>query len=162
MPGFDGTGPSGQGPLTGQGRGFCILKNSEEKPRQLQCYAGLQGTRIGQINEIAQESRKKIVDVSFAYGRLPACLKPLTRRAAVSYMGFLGSRYMNPVVHRITYCPYDLKAFHLYGAGPHGYRAPYGVPRGGRFSSWLCRGYLFGRGSGCRLERGRGRLAYWL
>jgi hypothetical protein len=25
MPGFDGTGPAGQGPMTGGGRGFCIL-----------------------------------------------------------------------------------------------------------------------------------------
>jgi hypothetical protein len=24
MPGFDGTGPTGVGPLTGRGRGFCI------------------------------------------------------------------------------------------------------------------------------------------
>ena len=25
MPGFDGTGPLGQGPLTGSGRGYCIV-----------------------------------------------------------------------------------------------------------------------------------------
>ncbi|MCK9554848.1 DUF5320 domain-containing protein [bacterium] len=25
MPGFDGTGPLGQGPMTGGGRGFCVL-----------------------------------------------------------------------------------------------------------------------------------------
>ena len=25
MPGFDGTGPAGQGPLTGGGRGFCVV-----------------------------------------------------------------------------------------------------------------------------------------
>ncbi|MBN1376391.1 MAG: DUF5320 domain-containing protein [Dehalococcoidia bacterium] len=25
MPGFDGTGPRGQGPMTGGGRGFCTL-----------------------------------------------------------------------------------------------------------------------------------------
>ncbi len=25
MPGFDGTGPAGQGPLTGGGRGFCAV-----------------------------------------------------------------------------------------------------------------------------------------
>ncbi|MGC8863721.1 MAG: DUF5320 domain-containing protein [Armatimonadota bacterium] len=27
MPGFDGTGPAGQGPMTGGGRGFCVLPN---------------------------------------------------------------------------------------------------------------------------------------
>ncbi|MDD3840146.1 MAG: DUF5320 domain-containing protein [Clostridia bacterium] len=25
MPGFDGTGPSGQGPITGRGRGYCVV-----------------------------------------------------------------------------------------------------------------------------------------
>ena len=25
MPGFSGTGPLGQGPLTGRGRGFCVI-----------------------------------------------------------------------------------------------------------------------------------------
>jgi len=25
MPGFDGTGPSGMGPLTGGGRGYCVV-----------------------------------------------------------------------------------------------------------------------------------------
>ena len=25
MPGFDGTGPMGQGPMTGGGRGFCAM-----------------------------------------------------------------------------------------------------------------------------------------
>ena len=26
MPGFDGTGPQGKGPMTGRGMGFCVLK----------------------------------------------------------------------------------------------------------------------------------------
>lgn len=25
MPGFDGTGPAGMGPMTGRGRGFCVV-----------------------------------------------------------------------------------------------------------------------------------------
>ena len=29
MPGFDGTGPRGLGPLTGGGRGFCQVNNSQ-------------------------------------------------------------------------------------------------------------------------------------
>jgi len=39
MPGFDGTGPMGQGPMTGRGRGFCAqrttpapIKNSPRFP----------------------------------------------------------------------------------------------------------------------------------
>ena len=30
MPGFDGTGPLGQGPLTGGGRGYCVLPIGSE------------------------------------------------------------------------------------------------------------------------------------
>ncbi|MFA5629446.1 MAG: DUF5320 domain-containing protein [Dehalococcoidales bacterium] len=29
MPGFDGTGPRGTGPMTGGGRGFCVMTESE-------------------------------------------------------------------------------------------------------------------------------------
>jgi hypothetical protein len=26
MPGFDGTGPNGKGPMTGKGRGYCVVR----------------------------------------------------------------------------------------------------------------------------------------
>jgi hypothetical protein len=32
MPGFDGTGPLGQGPMTGGGRGFCAMPNRAYGP----------------------------------------------------------------------------------------------------------------------------------
>lgn len=32
MPGFDGTGPRGQGPLTGGGRGYCAVSLSGDRP----------------------------------------------------------------------------------------------------------------------------------
>ena len=54
MPGFDGTWPSGQGVLAGQGRGFCILKNSEKRPHQLEGFASLQGMPVGQTIENVQ------------------------------------------------------------------------------------------------------------
>ena len=41
MPGFDGTGPSGQGPLTGGGRGYCIASVESER-NILTGYAGMQ------------------------------------------------------------------------------------------------------------------------
>jgi len=28
MPGFDGTGPGGMGPMTGGGRGFCVIREA--------------------------------------------------------------------------------------------------------------------------------------
>jgi hypothetical protein len=46
MPGFDGTGPQSQGPLTGGGRGYCAIDISDQVPRG---YAGLRGipARLG-------------------------------------------------------------------------------------------------------------------
>jgi len=46
MPGFDGTGPQGQGPMTGKGMGFCVLKEPIDNPRTIQGFAGLQGMPV--------------------------------------------------------------------------------------------------------------------
>jgi hypothetical protein len=45
MPGFDGTGPRGQGPMTGRGEGYCAVRlpDSGEPPYG---YAGVQGTPV--------------------------------------------------------------------------------------------------------------------
>ncbi|MBL7063126.1 MAG: DUF5320 domain-containing protein [Anaerolineae bacterium] len=45
MPRFDGTGPQGQGPMTGRGEGHCalVLPESGQSPYG---YAGLQGTPV--------------------------------------------------------------------------------------------------------------------
>jgi hypothetical protein len=47
MPGFDGTGPRGEGPMTGRGEGYCalVLPSSEEEGAPYG-YAGLQGTPV--------------------------------------------------------------------------------------------------------------------
>ncbi|MBA7640783.1 hypothetical protein ES703_48454 [subsurface metagenome] len=50
MPRVDGTGPAGQGPMTGRGLGFCVLTTSQENPGQVKGFAGLQGVPVGQIN----------------------------------------------------------------------------------------------------------------
>ena len=45
MPRFDGTGPQGQGPMSGRGEGYCAVK----LPRSDQAadgYAGLQGAPV--------------------------------------------------------------------------------------------------------------------
>ena len=42
MPGFNGTGPMGQGPLTGGGRGFCVATGGQRSDRS-NGNAGLQG-----------------------------------------------------------------------------------------------------------------------
>ena len=45
MPRLDGTGPQGQGPMTGRGEGYCAIKTpaSGEAPYG---YAGIQGTPV--------------------------------------------------------------------------------------------------------------------
>jgi hypothetical protein len=47
MPRFDGTGPRGQGPMTGRGEGYCalVLPSSDEEGAPYG-YAGLQGTPV--------------------------------------------------------------------------------------------------------------------
>jgi hypothetical protein len=45
MPRFDGTGPRGQGPMTGRGEGYCVLE-LPEPGRPVRGYAGLQGVPV--------------------------------------------------------------------------------------------------------------------
>ena len=42
MPGFDGTGPQNQGPMTGRGEGYCAI----QIPKVPRGYAGLQGIPV--------------------------------------------------------------------------------------------------------------------
>ena len=42
MPGFDGTGPAGQGPTTGGGRGYCAVPLAEGAPFYFgRCFFGM-------------------------------------------------------------------------------------------------------------------------
>jgi hypothetical protein len=45
MPRFDGTGPRGDGPMTGRGEGFCVLElRGPDRPAR--GYAGLEGAGV--------------------------------------------------------------------------------------------------------------------
>ncbi len=46
MPGFDDTGPFGQGPMTGRGLGFCVLTSLEENSGQVQGVMGLKSVPV--------------------------------------------------------------------------------------------------------------------
>jgi hypothetical protein len=47
MPGFDGTGPRGEGPMTGRGEGYCALVlPSTDEGSPLYGYAGLQRSPV--------------------------------------------------------------------------------------------------------------------
>ena len=45
MPRFDGTGPQGQGPMSGRGEGYCAIKLSQSG-QAVDGYAGAQGAPV--------------------------------------------------------------------------------------------------------------------
>jgi hypothetical protein len=58
MPGFDGTGPGGQGPLTGGGRGYCVVAAPDARRRlPFRGFAGLAGRPIGGFARFAGKPR---------------------------------------------------------------------------------------------------------
>ena len=161
MPGFDGTGPSGQGPLTGQGRGFCVLKTSDENPGQVKGVTGLQSVPISQKVKNFKNAGKEVIDMPFGDKKGPPGMGPMTGRAAGFCADFPLPGHMNFAVNRVGYHDSGVPVFGPYGAVSYGYGARHAASYAGRFSPWLRRGYLFGRGSVCRWGRGRGRFGYW-
>jgi len=51
MPGFDGTGPRGYGPITGDGRGFCMLKMPDTANEPITGLAGLSGRPVAWLQD---------------------------------------------------------------------------------------------------------------
>ena len=153
MPGFNGTGPSGQGPMTGRGQGFCVLTSSEENPGQVEGFAGLQGVPVGQINGNFENTEKEVISMPLGNGTGPAGLGPMTGRAVGFCAGYSVPGYMNPAVGRAGFYGAGAPAVGLYGAG-------YGMLYGGRVNPWLHRGFGFGRGRGWGRGRGGGRRAW--
>jgi len=75
MPGFDGTGPRGLGPMTGRGEGYCaIALPSAGTAKAPYGYAGLAGVPVG---------------MSYPYGNPPA-YGPVSPVAAAPYRSFFG------------------------------------------------------------------------
>jgi len=165
MPGFDGTGPLGQGPMTGRGLGFCVLATSEENPNEIQGFVGIGGKPIGKMNERFNFPGKEVIDMPFGDGTGPAGLGPMTGRAAGFCAGYPVPGYMNPVAGRAGFYGAGVPAFGPYGAGLYGYGAGYGTPYATWGNPWLRRGFGFGFGRGFGRGwgrgRGRGRFRYW-
>ena len=150
MPGFDGTGPSGQGPMTGRGKGFCVLTNLEENPGQVKGIAGLQGVPVGQMNENYENSGKEVINMPRGDRTGPAGLGPMTGRAAGFCAGYPMPGYMNPATGRAGFYGVGTPVVGPYGAG-------YGMPYGNRVNLWLRRSFGFGFGRGLGRGRGWGR-----
>ncbi len=157
MPGFDGTGPLGQGPMTGRGLGFCVLTTSEENPGKVKGFAELQSVPVGQKVKDFEDTGKEVIDMPFGDGTGPAGMGPMTGRAAGFCAGYPVPGYMNPVAGRAGFYGAGVPAFGAYGAGAYGYGAPYRGPYAGRRNPWLRRGFGLGSGFGRGFGRGRGR-----
>jgi len=150
MPGFDGTGPLGKGPMTGRGQGFCVLTTSKENPDQIQGIVGLQAVPVEQINENFENTKKEVINMPFGDGTGPAGMGPMTGRAAGFCAGYPTPGYMNPVTGRAGFYGVVAPVVGPYGAG-------YSMPYVGRVNPWLRRGFGFGRGLGRGRGWGRGR-----
>ena len=79
MPGFDGTGPKGNGPFTGQGMGYCVIKLD----------SGNSGYK--------QNEGKGVFDMPRGDGTGPMGLGPMTGRGAGFCAGYSMPGYTNPV-----------------------------------------------------------------
>jgi len=161
MPGFDGTGPLGQGPMTGRGQGFCVLTTSKESIGQTEGFVGINGRPFGKMNESFRFPGKEVINMPLGDGTGPAGAGPMTGRAAGFYAGYPVPGYMNPAVGRVGFYGAGAPAVGPYGGGVYGYGAGYGMPYGGLgrrgFGFGFGRGFGRGRGWG----RGRGRFGYW-
>ena len=157
MPGFNGTGPSGQGPMTGRSRGFCALRISKENPGKVNGFTGLKGVPINDKVKNFENVEREVINMPFGNGTGPAGLGPMTGRVAGLCAGFPVPGYMNPVTGRAGFYGSGVPAIKPYGAGLYGYGSPYG----GWVAPWFRRGFGFGRGFGRGRSRGRGRFGYW-
>ena len=155
MPGFDGTGPLGQGPMTGRGQGFCVLKVSEENPGETKGFKGLRGVPVIQV-ENSEHIEKEVITMPFGDGTGPAGLGPMTGRAAGFCAGFPVPGNMNPMIGPAGLHRPGVPAARPYRPGFYGY----GLPYGGRVIPGFGRGFGLGRGFGRGRGRGRGRFGY--
>lgn len=57
MPGYDGTGPCGMGPMTGGARGFCVVSEDELAARQ---YNGRRGSGYQYTDSVAPENDREL------------------------------------------------------------------------------------------------------
>lgn len=155
MPSFDGTGPSGQGPMTGRSRGFCVLRISGDNPGKVKGFAVLQGVPVSDKVENFENVEKEVINMPFGNGTGLAGLGPMTGRGAGFCAGYPTPGYMNPAMGRAGFYGPGVPEIRPYGQGL------YGLAYGGRAAPWFRRGFGFGRGFGRGRGRGRGRFGYW-
>lgn len=101
MPGFDGTGPAGRGPMTGRARGFCVVRIPDEtNPTRAVGFAGMAGRPFAEDELIFQSTGKEVDAMPWGDGTGPAGMGPMTGRAAGYCAGYPVPGYMNPIPGR--------------------------------------------------------------
>ena len=157
MPRGDGTGPLGQGPMTGRGMGYCVMEISDGGPLP-PAFERNVPARSGQETDTFRETRKEVTTMPAGNGTGPLGLGPMTGRAAGYCAGYPVPGYMNPVAGRGFGARPFVGAYgpapYAQGMMPYGYGVGY-APAWGRAFGWFGRG--FGRGWGRGFGRGRGR-----
>ncbi len=100
MPGGDGTGPLGQGPMTGRSKGFCIFQTDERDSSVGSGFAGIHGIPVRmKLNNSNHNTRKEAV-MPRGDGTGPAGMGPMTGRAAGFCAGNGMPGYTNPIPGR--------------------------------------------------------------
>ena len=105
MPGFDGTGPLGKGPMTGHANGYCVVKEDTNNPNGLEGFIGIEGKKINQsskslsIKWIDDEINKNLKEVFMpgGDGTGPAGFGPMTGHAAGYCAGYSAPGFANPI-----------------------------------------------------------------
>lgn len=149
MPGFDGTGPQGKGPLTGRGLGYCMLRESGRNPAQIEGWAGMDGVPVAHTNIDTEERKKEVIQMPFGDGTGPVGTGPMRGRTAGFGAGFPVGGYRNPGGAWGYTAPYQAPA--------SSYRPGYGTPYTGWLGRWFRRGLGFAGGFGFRRGFGFGR-----
>jgi hypothetical protein len=136
MPGFDGTGPQGRGPMTGRARGYCVLQGSNDPSNHIHGFAGVQGTPV----DLEFPEGKEVSAMPFGNWVGPVATRPVVGPPAV-YPGWGNA---NPLLMG------TVPPLGWYRAAPDRYRQPWW----GSGFWWVPFGRAFGRGR--RWDRGRG------
>lgn len=107
MPGNDGTGPRGQGPMTGRGMGFCMLATDSEKPEGITGFAGIDGKSVKLTTNKASAfalrataDPKEVSTMPGGDGTGPGGMGAMTGRAAGYCAGYPMPGFMNPIPGR--------------------------------------------------------------
>lgn len=101
MPGLNGTGPKGEGPMTGQGDGYCIIKKDSNNPNIIEGLIGSASKKITQslFNERSGRINKNLKEVLMpgGDGTGPAGYGSMTGRAAGYCADYSTPGYANPM-----------------------------------------------------------------